>query len=66
MTGNTAYGDAPPMFSDNVAHVFVVASSLIASGGGQECALTQGDVLQLGSNAPPSTDPNFGRPFNCH
>jgi hypothetical protein len=52
-------GGAPPILADSNPHVFVVASSLIASGGGQECALTQGDVLQLSSNAPPSPDPNY-------
>jgi hypothetical protein len=48
---------APPILADNNPHVFVVASSLIANTGGQECALTQGDVLQL--NPAPSPDPNF-------
>ena len=48
---------APPILADNNPHVFVVSSSLIESAGGQECALTQGDVLQL--NPAPSPDPNF-------
>jgi hypothetical protein len=48
---------APPILADNNPHVFVVSSSLIANTGGQECALTHGDVLQL--NPAPSADPNF-------
>ena len=52
MTGNTAYGDTPPMFSDNVAHVFVVASSLMVDDRGAGCALTDGDVLQLTPGQP--------------
>jgi hypothetical protein len=47
----------PPILADNNPHVFVVGSSLIANTGGQECALTQGDVLQL--NPSPSADPTF-------
>jgi hypothetical protein len=46
-TANTAYGDMPTMFSDNVPHVFVVASSLMVDDRGPGCALTDGDVLQL-------------------
>ena len=48
---------APPILADSNPHVFVVGSSLIANAGGQECALTQGDVLQL--NPAPSPDPNY-------
>ena len=48
---------APPILADNNPHVFVVSTNLIANAGGQECALTQGDVLQL--NPAPSPDPNF-------
>ena len=47
----------PPILADNNPHVFVVSSILIANDGGQECALTQGDVLQL--NSAPSPDANF-------
>jgi hypothetical protein len=47
----------PPILADNNPHVFVVSSSLIANTGGQECALTHGDVLQL--NPAPSSDPTF-------
>jgi hypothetical protein len=53
----TASNGAPPILADNNPHVFVVGSSLIANTGGQECALTHGDVLQL--NPAPSSDPNF-------
>jgi hypothetical protein len=52
-----ASNGAPPILADNNPHVFVVASSLIANTGGQECALTHGDVLQL--NPAPSSDPTF-------
>ncbi len=48
---------APPMLADNYPHVFVVSSSLIANAEGRECALTQGDVLQL--STAPSPDPSF-------
>jgi hypothetical protein len=47
MMANTASGDMSPMFADNVPHVFVVSSSLIVDARGQECAITEGDVLQL-------------------
>lgn len=50
-------GAPPPILADNNPHVFVVSSSLIANTGGQECALTHGDVLQL--NPAPSADPTF-------
>ena len=53
----SASNGAPPILADNNPHVFVVSSSLIANNGGQECALTHGDVLQL--NPAPSADPNF-------
>jgi hypothetical protein len=53
----SASNGAPPILADNNPHVFVVSSSLIANGGGQECALTHGDVLQL--NPAPSADPTF-------
>jgi hypothetical protein len=52
-----ASNDAPPILADNNPHVFVVSSSLIANAGGQECALTQGDVLQL--DPSPAADPSF-------
>jgi len=52
-----ATNGAPPILADSGPRVFVVSSSLIANGGGQECALTQGDVLQLDS--APSPDANF-------
>jgi hypothetical protein len=46
---------APQFLSDNSTHVFVVSSSLIVNAGSRDCALTQGDVLQL--NPAPSPDP---------
>jgi hypothetical protein len=48
---------APPILADNNPHVFVVSTNLIANTGSQECALTQGDVLQL--IPAPSTDATF-------
>ena len=48
---------APPNLADNNPHVIVVSGSLIVNAGGMECALTQGDVLQL--NPAPSPDPSF-------
>jgi hypothetical protein len=53
----SASNGPPPILADNNPHVFVVSSSLIANTGGQECALTHGDVLQL--NPAPSADPTF-------
>jgi hypothetical protein len=47
----------PPILADNDPKVFVVSSNLIVSGGGQECALTEGDVLKMTNT--PSTDPQF-------
>jgi hypothetical protein len=49
--------EAPPILADSNPHVFVVSSSLIVNGGGQECPLTQGDVLQL--NPAPAPDPSL-------
>jgi len=48
---------APPIFADGNAHVFVASSSIIVSASGQECGLTNGDVLQL--NRAPSPDPAY-------
>src|ERR1019366_5787671 len=39
------------MLSDNNAHVFVVSRALDVTSAGQECPITEGDVLQL--NGPP-------------
>ncbi len=52
-----AVPSGPPPILDGNPHVFVVSASLIASYGGQQCALTEGDVLQL--NRAPSPDPNY-------
>jgi hypothetical protein len=49
----------PPTLSDNGPHIFVVSSSLDVpdlAAGGQECAITEGDVLQLNGAAPPDAD----------
>jgi hypothetical protein len=45
---------APPFLADNQTHVFVVSSSLIVSSPNQECALTQGDVVQLSPGLAPN------------
>lgn len=44
------------MLSDNTPHVFVVGDDLdvVEAGSGQECAVTQGDVLALGAPPPPN------------
>jgi hypothetical protein len=52
-----ASSGAPPILADNYPHVFVVSTNLMATTGNQDCALTDGDVLQL--NPAPSSDPNF-------
>jgi hypothetical protein len=45
---------APPIFADGNPHILVASASLIVTDGGQECGLTNGDVLQLN---PPIPDP---------
>jgi len=42
----------PAFLADNSTHVFVVANGLTVQSAAGECALTEGDVLQL--NAPPA------------
>jgi hypothetical protein len=37
----------PPALSPNVQHIFIVSSVIVVSADGQQCAVTQGDVLQL-------------------
>ena len=49
---NSGYNGAPPMFSGNGSHIFVVSSALEVSSQGQACTVTEGDVLQL-NGAPP-------------
>jgi hypothetical protein len=44
--------EAPPLFTGNGSHIFVVSNSLYVSSGGQECVVSEGDVLQL--NGAPS------------
>ncbi len=39
--------------TDNTAHVFVAAAPLNVVSGGGECAITEGDVLQLPPSGPP-------------
>lgn len=45
-------GGAPEFLTDNSSHIFVVANALDVQGRSGECALTEGDVLQMA--APPS------------
>jgi hypothetical protein len=53
--GDPGYGGAPPLFSDNGSHVFLVSSSLeVTTAEGQECAITQGDVLGMNGAAAPN------------
>jgi hypothetical protein len=47
---------APPALSPNMQHVFVVSSVVVVSADGQQCAITQGDVIQL-DPANPYPDP---------
>jgi len=49
-------GAPPPLFSDNVSRIFLVASGTVAYDRGQERLLSPGDVLQLsGAPAPNAT-----------
>lgn len=43
---------APPALAPNVQHVFIVSSVVVVSADGQQCAITQGDVLQLDPTNP--------------
>ena len=47
---------APPALSPNAQHIFIVSSVVVVSADGQQCAVTQGDVLQL-DPADPYPDP---------
>jgi len=42
----------PPFLADNAPHVFVVANGLDVQSGAGECALTEGDVLQMAAPPP--------------
>jgi hypothetical protein len=53
MAQNSAI-NTPPMFSDAAPHIFVVANSLYVASQGQECIVTEGDVLQLSAPPPPN------------
>jgi len=43
---------APPMFSDNSRHTFVVSDPALVSSGSGECGLGAGDVIQTLGNPP--------------
>jgi len=46
----------PVQLNDNNSHAFVVAATLdVTSTSGQECSLTQGDILQLNGPPPPNS-----------
>jgi hypothetical protein len=52
---NPASSGIARMFSDNNSHVFVVGDDLdLVDAGGQGCAVSQGDVLQLTQPPPPT------------
>ena len=52
---NASYSSqAPSLFGGNGNHVFVVSSSLYVNSGGQECALSEGDVLQMNGGVSPN------------
>jgi hypothetical protein len=42
------------MLSDNASHVLVAAAALTLTSAGQECAITEGDVLQVSGSAAPN------------
>lgn len=47
--------DLPPLFSDNTSHVFVVTRAMDVpnlTAAGQECVITEGDVLQSDGRMP--------------
>lgn len=52
-SANAGGNDAPPMFADNVRHVFVANTSLEVNSNAGDCAINEGDVLQM-SGAPPA------------
>jgi hypothetical protein len=53
--GDAGYSSAPPLFTDNNAHVFVVSASLeLTTADGQDCAVTEGDVLGTSGPPPPN------------
>jgi hypothetical protein len=55
MNANAAGGgDAPPMFADNAAHVFVAFTSLAVNSNAGECVISEGDVLQMNGPPPPN------------
>jgi hypothetical protein len=45
--GQSGAADMAPIFADNIPHVFVVSSSLLADDRGPGCPVSEGDVLQL-------------------
>jgi hypothetical protein len=45
---------APPIFDDNVSHVFVANFSLTVNSNAGECTIGEGDVLQLNGAPPPN------------
>jgi hypothetical protein len=48
-SGNTDLGGLAQLLSDGKQHVFVVSTGVSATDAGQDCALTEGDVLQSGA-----------------
>jgi hypothetical protein len=52
---NSAQTGAPPLFSNNGSHVFVVANALTVNSAGGDCAVTEGDVLQMNGAPPPNS-----------
>jgi hypothetical protein len=53
---NTSAGGPPPMFSNNGPQVFVVSTALTVQSQAGDCAVTEGDVLQM-NGAPPQGSP---------
>jgi len=53
-----SYNGLPPGLNDGNSHVFVVAHAMdvASAAAGGECALTEGDVVQLGAGTPRDAD----------
>jgi hypothetical protein len=52
---NAAPTAAPDFLADNTTHVFVVANGINAQTPNGECALTEGDVIQMTAPPPPNS-----------
>ena len=46
---NSSVGNLGTLLADNKPHIFVAGSAVVATSGGQDCNITEGDVLSLPS-----------------